>query len=116
VGARLVLGSADVQRGHVPLELELLDRRERVVGRSRPPRRRVEHVVHVGDVPAHLRFHPEEAQRAAERVAHANAGRVPEMRNVVRGNAARVHAGPVQQFHPLARDLPPAGRGCGAFR
>jgi hypothetical protein len=103
VGAWLMLGSTHVQRGHVAIELELLDRREGVVGRSRRWRRRVEHVVHVGDI-----RHTSDARRGSaacgpERVHPHEGGRVPEVGHVVRGDAAGVDASPVKQFHPLAR-------------
>jgi hypothetical protein len=45
------------QRVHVPVEVVLLDRRKRVIRLRGAVRRRVKHVVDVGDVPANLGFH-----------------------------------------------------------
>jgi hypothetical protein len=112
VRARLVFRRADPDRGHVTVEAELLDRGELVVGRARPARRYVEHVVHVGDVAAHLRLDAEQAQHPAERVDPHERGRMPEMGHVIGGDAAGIDAGPVQQFHPLSRDHRP-GRAAG---
>jgi len=107
VRPRLVLRGAHPDRGHVPVEGELLDRGELVVRRAGAPRRRVEHVVHVGDVAADLRLDAEQAQHAAERVDPHERGRVPEVGHVVGGDPARVDARAVQQFDPLARDHDP---------
>jgi len=58
-------GGTHVQGRHVLLEVELLHRRERVVRRAGPLSRCVQHVVHIGDVPAYLRFGPQEVQGTA---------------------------------------------------
>ena len=104
VGPRLVFRRAHAQRGHVPVELELLDRGELVVGRPGAAGRRVEHVIDVGDVPAHLRFHAEEAQRAAERVDPHERGCMAEVGDVIGGYPAGIDPGAVQELQPLARD------------
>ena len=47
-----------VQRGHIPVEVVLLDGRERVVRFLGTVCRLVRDVIDVGDVPADLGFHP----------------------------------------------------------
>jgi len=72
-----MLNVPHVQCGHVPVEVVLLNRRERVVRLPGPVRRLVKHVVDVGYVPAYLRFHAEPAQRPGQRIDPDERGRVP---------------------------------------
>jgi len=95
-------GARTFKRGHVPLELELLDRREGVVGRSRPARRHVEHVVHVGDVPAHLGLHPRKRSVRPSVSTHANAAACPEMRTSYGVMPHAYTRARSKQFYPLA--------------
>jgi hypothetical protein len=102
VRAGLMRRGTHVQGCHVLLEVELLHRRERVVRRAGPMSRRVQHVVHIGDVPAHLRFGSQEAQGTAQRIDPDERGRVTEMRHVIRSDPARVNPRPVQDRQPPA--------------
>jgi len=65
-------------------------------------RRLVQYVVDVGDVPAYLGGHPQEAQRPGQRVDPDERSRVTQVRDVVRGDPARVAAGAVEHRHPVA--------------
>ena len=73
----LMLDVPHVQRRHVMVEVVLLNRRERVIRLPRAARRLVQHVIHVGDIPAYLRFHAEQAKRPGQRVDPDERGRVP---------------------------------------
>ena len=93
VRARLVHRLADRQRGHVLVEVELLDGGEAVVLRTCLGGRLEQHVVDVGDVAADLDLHAEPSEHPVDRVDPDEGRRMTQVRHVVRRHAAHVDVG-----------------------
>lgn len=100
----LVLRGTHAQGGHVALETELLDGRERVIGRAGTLSRGIQDIIDVSNVPAYLRLDTEEAKDPAHRVDPDERRRVPEVGHVIRRDPACVDAGTVQHRQPQAGD------------
>ena len=85
---------ADAERGHVPVEVELLDGGEPVIRRAGPVGRGEQHVVHVRHVPADDHFGAAVAQHAGQGIDPDVGRGVTDVGHVIRGNPACVDARP----------------------
>ena len=99
VRAWLVRRPPHAERGHVLLEVELLDGGEAVGVSALAGGSVVQHVVDVGDVAAHLGVHPEPAQHPVGDVDPHEGRGVAQVRHVVRRDPADVDAGPADDRH-----------------
>ncbi len=97
-----MLNGPHAQRGHVPVEVVLPNRRERVVRLPGTVRRLVQHVIDVGNVPAYLGLHANEAQRPGQRIDLDERGRMPQVRDIVRRDPARIDPGAIEDRQPAA--------------
>ena len=90
-------GLPHAERGHVLVEVELLDDGELVVGGTRPPRGGQQDIVDVGHVAAHDHLGASRVQHTGQRVDPHERRSMAQMGDVVRGDTARVHPGPADQ-------------------
>ena len=104
---------ADAERGHVTVEVELLDGGEPVVGRAGPVGGGEQHVVHVGHVPADDHLGAAVAQDPGEGVDPDEGRGVTDVGHVVGGDPARVDARPADQRQRRAAQRHRAGQASG---
>ena len=91
VRPRLRRRTAHPECGHVPVEIELLDRREFVVMRPRLACGRQQHVIDICHVARHEHLGSARVQHPAQRVGPYEGRSVPQVGDVVGCDTARVH-------------------------
>jgi len=96
----------DSERGHVAVEVELLDRGEPVVGGAGLAGGRQQHVIHVGHIAAEDHLGAACVQHPGQRIHPHERGGMAQMSDVIGRDAARVHSRPAHQ-----RERCPAERG-----
>ena len=111
--ARLQGRLADAERGHVPVEVELLDGGEPVVGRAGPVGGGEQHVVHVGHVPADDHLGAALAQDPGEGIDPDEGRGVTDVGHVVGGDPAGVDARPADQGQRRAAERHRPGQASG---
>ncbi len=93
-GGRFVVGRADAERGHAPVEGKAPDRGDLIVGHADPAGLGEHRVIHVGDVACDFHSDAHTPPDPDGEIRPQVGGRVTEVRDVVGSDPADVHPGP----------------------